>query len=260
MLRGWPNKWPRPLHARDTQCENIDVENQDTVITVYHIDGVFSLRKYFGLDVCTTDPLLNVVKWIAFFTEIGAIVIFAWPLIALLVVFFTVFGVCITDMGAYRKINSFVERSIEAVLLNFVLVFPYFLSYVCVKPSRQLLLGIQQVGTSQAFLKKSLKTTDQYLTQCKYFPTQLSALKFLPWMLTAFIHSLPLAYFYHCYMTKRTTTLPWPLERILWTDLTYWHWAIGGVVSTLILTPQFLVLAAVIRVRRFDPKLNSVQF
>ena len=77
MLYGWPNKWPRP-YATDgisprnieTQCENIDVENQDTVITVYHIDGVFSLRKYFGLDVRTTDPLLNVVKWIAFFTEV----------------------------------------------------------------------------------------------------------------------------------------------------------------------------------------------
>ena len=93
-----------------------------------------------------------------------------------------------------------------------------------------------------------------------YFPTQLSALKFLPWMLTAFIHLLPLAYFYICYMTKRTTTLPWPFERILWTDLTCWHWVIAGVVSTLILAPQFLVLAAAIRVHRFNPKLNSVQF
>ena len=86
---------------------------------------------------------------------------------------------------------------------------------------------------------------------CKYCPTQLSALKFLPWMLNAFIHTLSLAYFF-CYMTKRTNTLPWPLERI--TDLTFWHWLI---VWTLILTPQFVVFAAVIRVRRFDP--NSVQ-
>jgi len=71
-------------------------------------------------------------------------------------------------------------------------------------------------------------------------------------MLTAFIHLLPLAYFYICYMTKRTTTLPWPFERILWTDLTCWHWVIGGVVSTLILAQLFLVLAAVIRVRRLN--------
>jgi hypothetical protein len=248
MRHGWPKSdgfTPRNIKS---QCENIEVENQDTVsVGPYHVDGVFSLRKFFGLDVRTSDPLLNVVKWIAFFTkvpcfemrdgsvtsflQIGAIVIFAWPLILLLVVFFTVFGVCITDMGAYRKINYFVERSMEAVLLNFVLVFPYFLSYICVKPSRHLLLGIQQ----------------------------LSALKFLPWMLTALIHSLPLAYFYHCYMTKSTTTLPWPFERILWTDLTCWHWAIGGVVSTLILTPQFLVLAAVIRVRRLNNERRKIE-
>ena len=43
-------------------------------------------------------------------------------------------------------------------------------------------------------------------------------------------------------------------------DPTYCHWVI---VWSLILTPQFvvlIVLAAVIRVRRFDPNLNSVQF
>ena len=91
------------------------------------------------------------------------------------------------------------------------------------------------------------------LSRCKYCPTQLSANKFVPWMLTAFIHSLPPAVFFGCYTATRTNTPPWPLEGIYWT---YWHWLI---VWTLILTPQFVVLAAFIRVHRFDPNLNSVQ-
>merc|ERR1719222_1566675 len=95
-----------------------------------------------------------------------------------------------------------------------------------VKPSRYLLLGIQQ----------------------------LYALNFLPWMLTVFIHSLPPAYFFYCYMTTsiHPSTLPWPLEGTLWTDLTFWHWLI---VWSLILTPQLIllvVLAAVIRVHRLE--------
>ena len=44
----------------ETQCEIIDVEDQDSV-------GPY-LRELFCLDVRTSDPLLNVVKWIAFFT------------------------------------------------------------------------------------------------------------------------------------------------------------------------------------------------
>ena len=64
--------------------------------------------------------------------------------------------------------------------------------------------------------------------------------------------SLLLAYFF-------LMNLPGPIERVLWTELTCWQWVIVGLVSTLILTPQFLVLVAVIRVCRFDPNLNSVQ-
>ena len=76
-MRGWPKR-PRP-YARDgitprnieTQCENIDIENQNTVsVGPYHVDGVFSLRKFFGLDVRTSDPLLTVAKWIAYVTEV----------------------------------------------------------------------------------------------------------------------------------------------------------------------------------------------
>jgi hypothetical protein len=87
----------------------------------------------------------------------------------------------------------------------------------------------------------------------------LSALKFVPWMLTAFIQSVIPAYFFFCYLTKRTNTLPWQLEMIFqplyWiADLTYstgtyWHWVIVWILT---LTPQVLVLAAVIRVRRLN--------
>ena len=115
------------------------------------------------------------------------------------------------------------------------------------------------------------------LILCIYFPTQLSALKFLPWTLTVFVHSLPPAFLFYSYMTKKPSSymtnalLPWPLSGEVEMnsgvpgiyyrkDPTYCHWVI---VWSLILTPQLVVLvvlAAVIRVRRFDPNLNSVQF
>ena len=47
-----------------TQCQN--VENEDTDVRKS------GLRKYFGLGVHTSDPLLNVVKWIAYFTEVSS--------------------------------------------------------------------------------------------------------------------------------------------------------------------------------------------
>ena len=68
-------------------------------------------------------------------------------------------------------------------------------------------------------------------------------------MLTVFIHSCILLLLLH---DKEAFKLQ---ETI--TDLTFWHWL---VVWTLVLTPQVVVLAAVIRVRRFDPNLNSLQF
>ena len=69
MPHGWP-KWPRPYATDGISLRNIDVENQNTV-RPYHNGGVFGLRKYFDLDVHTSDPLLNVVKWIAILTEVS---------------------------------------------------------------------------------------------------------------------------------------------------------------------------------------------
>ena len=48
-----------------TQCENIDIENQNTVRK-----SDSGLRKYFGQGVHTSDPLLKVVKWIVYFSEV----------------------------------------------------------------------------------------------------------------------------------------------------------------------------------------------
>jgi len=191
-----------------TQCENIDIENQDTV-------GKSGLRKYFGLGIHTSDPLLNVVKWITYLSEIGAILI-----VAVLLLLY----VLLPASAAAPLVFAFFSLSGGAMSWC-------YLHWMWVKPSRYLLLGIQQ----------------------------LSALNFLPWMLTVFIHSLPPAYFFYCYMTTsiHPSTLPWPLEGTLWTDLTFWHWLI---VWSLILTPLFLllvVLAALLKVHRL--KLRRIE-
>ena len=59
-----------------TQCANVGVENQNTFVTVLRRYFRLAVRsvdwKYFGLGVHTSDPLLNVVKWIAYFTEVSS--------------------------------------------------------------------------------------------------------------------------------------------------------------------------------------------
>jgi len=164
-----------------TQCQNIDAENQNT-----------------------SDPLLKVVLWIAYLTEIGAI------LIGYVLLIFSIFLLIVLLLFGFP---SSVFLSLAGGVMGWC-----YLHLLWVKPARHLRLGIQQ----------------------------LSANKFVPWMLTAFIHSLPPAVFFGCYTATRTNNPPWPLEGIYWT---YWHWLI---VWTLILTPQFVVLAAFIRVHRLN--------
>ena len=54
-----------------TQCENIDLESaSDNVTITKGLELKGSLKKYFGLGVQVSDPLLNVVKWIAYITEV----------------------------------------------------------------------------------------------------------------------------------------------------------------------------------------------
>ena len=85
----------------------------------------------------------------------------------------------------------------------------------------------------------------------KWCSTQLSALEFLPWILTSFFHSVPPAYLYYRFMTVSGDTYP-HYERSLRPDLTCWNWIVGSIIWTFILTPQIVVLAAAVRVRRFD--------
>jgi len=191
-----------------TQCENIYESARE---------------KYFGLGVRTSDPLLNVVKWIAYITEIGAAIVVAVALICyFLVVICFQLGLIIS-----KSFDTFMISAIISLAVGLV-AFCY-LHFIWWKPSSHLLLGIQQ----------------------------LSALKFLPWILTAFIHSIPSVYFHYFYMTERTYSYPY--GRNLRTDLTCWHWVIGSMVWVLILTPQFVVLAAVVRVRRLNNERRRIE-
>ena len=53
------------------QCENIDLESGSENGTVKKgLCLTESLKKYFGLGVQVSDPLLNAAKWIAYITEV----------------------------------------------------------------------------------------------------------------------------------------------------------------------------------------------
>ena len=55
-----------------TQCENIELESANDNGTMKK--GIWrkeNLKKYFGLGVQVSDPLLNVAKWIAYITEVN---------------------------------------------------------------------------------------------------------------------------------------------------------------------------------------------
>ena len=54
-----------------TQCENIDLEAGSENGTVKKgLCLTENLKKYFGLGVQVSDPLLNAAKWIAYITEV----------------------------------------------------------------------------------------------------------------------------------------------------------------------------------------------
>ena len=57
-----------------TQCENLEIvesggENGPTIKRLW-LRAVLNVKQYFGFGVRTSDPLLNVVKWIALITEV----------------------------------------------------------------------------------------------------------------------------------------------------------------------------------------------
>ena len=81
--------------------------------------------------------------------------------------------------------------------------------------------------------------------------TQLSPIKFLPWILTASFHSVLICWLlYNRHVIE--TTGSFPQEKILKEDLTFWNWTLGVLVLAFIITPQFLVLAAVVKVCRYS--------
>merc|ERR1712107_48032 len=132
-----------------------------------------SLKNYFGIPVQVSDPLLNVAKWIAYVTEIGATVMVATPLLLYFLV------VIIYESARLRIFLTFAMVCLAVGLMAIC-----YLHFMWVKPSRHLLLGLQQ--------------------------------------------------------------------RRLRTNLTYSDWILGFVLSTVIITPQVIVLAAQWRVRRFS--------
>jgi len=206
-----------------TQCENIDLESASENVTMTKdlwLKG--SLKKYFGLGVQVSDPLLNVVKWIAYITEIGATVTVALPLLLYFLVVIT------NESAIFRAFESFLIFAIVCITVG-LMAFCY-LHYMWVKPSRHLLLGVQL----------------------------LSAIKFLPWILTTFIHSVPIAWLYFTHMTESSDS--YPPEKLLRTDLTCWDWFLGFVLSFVITTPQVIVLAAQCRVRRLSNERTRIRF
>ena len=144
-----------PRNMGTQQCENIDVENQNTVGT--------------DLGVHTSDPLLKVVEWIAhltkvsyfhvkdvivtsFFSQIGSIVI----AVVYIVRFFLFY---LPHLPWFFVTAHGVEALVNIVILSLAggVIGWCYLHFLWVRPSRHLLLGIQQVSTSQAFLKKSFQ-------------------------------------------------------------------------------------------------------
>jgi len=206
-----------------TQCEDIDVESstRENNAPSKRLWLKSAVKKYFRLGVHMSDPLLNAAKWVAYVTEIGAAVTVALPLLLYFLVVIT------NEPSIFRSLEAFLIFAMICWTIG-LMAFAY-LHFMWVKPSRHLLLGLQQ----------------------------LSSLEFLPWMLTAFIHSTPVAWLGFCYMY--TTTETYPREQILRTDLTCWDWIFAIVVSGLILTPQLIVLAAASRVRRLSNERSRMR-
>ena len=111
-----------------TQCENVDVENQNTVRTGH-----------------TSDPLLKVVESIAWLTEVS----YFHVKDVITISFFTQIGPILIG---YVLVVLFILLLLLLGPLHCIgLSFPggvmawWYLHFLWVKPSRHLLLGIQQV-------------------------------------------------------------------------------------------------------------------
>jgi len=168
-----------------------------------------NLKKYLRLGVQVTDPLLNMAKWIAYITEIGAIVIVVSLLLLHLFVIIT------NESESFREFEFLLFVAFLSWIVG-LMAFCY-LHFIWILPSRRLLVGLQQ----------------------------LSAVKFLPWILTTFIHSLPAVPIAWLYFT-------WLYFKQLSTNDAFRHWIFGFVLAALMIAPQVIVLAAQCRVSRLS--------
>jgi len=124
-----------------TQYENIDLESARESGTM--TKGLWlekSLKKYFGIPVQVSDPLLNVAKWIAYVTEIGATVIVTTPLLLYFLVIITYES---ARLRIFRAFEAFLIFSMVCLAVGLMAI--CYLHFMWVKPSRHLLLGLQQV-------------------------------------------------------------------------------------------------------------------
>jgi len=124
-----------------TQCENIDLESAGESGTM--TKGLWlkkSFKKYFGIPVQVSDPLLNVAKWIAYVTEIGATVIVTTPLLLYFLVIITYES---ARLRIFRAFEAFLIFSMVCLAVGLMAI--CYLHFMWVKPSRHLLLGLQQV-------------------------------------------------------------------------------------------------------------------
>ena len=152
-----------------TQCANVGVENQNTVWTVLRKYFRLAVRsvdwKYFGLGVHTSDPLLNVVKWIAYFTEVSCIHVrdvivtsFYTQIGAIVLVYVLLILYFFLLLGWFPNTRWHFETFVIFAFLFLtggVIMGWCYLHFLWIKPTRHLLLGIQQVCISQAFIMKS---------------------------------------------------------------------------------------------------------
>jgi len=124
-----------------TQCENIYLESARESGTM--TKGLWlkkSFKNYFGIPVQVSDPLLNVAKWIAYVTEIGATVIVTTPLLLYFLVIITYES---ARLRIFRAFEAFLIFSMVCLAVGLMAI--CYLHFMWVKPSRHLLLGLQQV-------------------------------------------------------------------------------------------------------------------
>ena len=146
-----------------TQCENLEIvesgSENDLTIKRLWLRAVLKVKQYFGFGVRTSDPLLNVVKWIAYITEVLSIIISKETYLGSLQSFFLQIGatVAVTLLLISILICAVLKNLLIPTDLPFFLfvlfLFTFvglmaflYVHYMFVKPSRHLLLGLQQVA------------------------------------------------------------------------------------------------------------------